>query len=266
MFVGFHLVGRTLAQHPALGHDDDRIAEPRDEIHVVLDHAECVAALLVEPHDGVAQRVEQRTVDAGADLVEEHDLGVDHHGAAEFEQFLLAARQIAGQFVGDVAHFQKRDDLVGTGAHFLLAAPDPGWSQPHVEQGLAGLSGGHHHQVFPHSQCRELMCDLEGAQQTLREQVVRRQAGDILAIQPDPAGGRPVMSRDHVEQRGLSGSVGTDQAGDGPFGNLDAGAVDGTDAAEVHVQILDPNHAIPQGGEQPGASLLRAATRLLYAA
>jgi hypothetical protein len=68
-----------------------------DEIHVVFDHAEGVAALLVEPQDRVADGVQKRAVHARADLVEEHDLGVDHHGAAQFQQLLLPARQIAGR-------------------------------------------------------------------------------------------------------------------------------------------------------------------------
>ena len=79
------------AKHPALGHADDRVTQTGDEIHVMLDHAEGVAALLVEALDGVANGVEQRAVYAGADFVEEYDLGIDHHGAAKFEQLFLTA-------------------------------------------------------------------------------------------------------------------------------------------------------------------------------
>ena len=101
------------------------VAEPADEVHVVLDEAEGVAALAVEPQDRVADGAEERAVHAGADLVEEDDLGVDHHGAAELEQLLLAAGEVAGELVGDVADLEEVDHLVGLGAHLGLAGADP---------------------------------------------------------------------------------------------------------------------------------------------
>jgi hypothetical protein len=57
------------------------------------------------------------------------------------------------------------------------------------------------------------MRDLEGAQQPLVKQLMRRQAGDVLAIHVT-AGGRRKNARDHVEKRGLSRAVGADQPGD----------------------------------------------------
>jgi hypothetical protein len=79
----------------------------RDEIHVVFDHAEGVAALFVEPQDRVTDRIEQRPVHAGADLIEKHDLCIHHHGAAKLEQLLLAAGQIAGKLVGHMCDLEK---------------------------------------------------------------------------------------------------------------------------------------------------------------
>src|SRR5690606_22419355 len=96
VFVHLHLLGRSLREHLALRHHDDGVAETTDEIHVMLYHAECVAAFPVEPQDGFAERVEKRAVDASADLVEEDDPRLDHHCTAEFQKLLLAAGQVAG--------------------------------------------------------------------------------------------------------------------------------------------------------------------------
>ena len=97
--IGADLGHRALGDHLALRHDDHRVAEPADQVHVVLDDEEGVAELPVHPLDIGGKVLQQRAVDAGGDLVEQHHLGVDHHGAAEFEQLLLAAGEVAGELV-----------------------------------------------------------------------------------------------------------------------------------------------------------------------
>jgi hypothetical protein len=81
-----------------------------------------------------------------------------------------------------------------------------------VPQLFAGLARRHHHQVLAHRHRAEFMRDLEGAQQALVEQLVRRQAGDVLAVHEDLAAGRRQPPGDHVEQRGLARAVRADQA------------------------------------------------------
>jgi hypothetical protein len=53
---------------------------------------------------------------------------------------------------------------------------------------------------------------LEGAQQPLLEQQVRRQAGDVLAVEQDLPAGRFEVAGDDVEKRGLAGAVRSDQS------------------------------------------------------
>ena len=88
------------------------------------------------------------------------------------------------------------------------------------------------------------MRDLEGAQQALVEQLVRRQAGDVLAVHEHQARGRLVASGDHVEQRGLSRAVRSDKSGDRPGLDLDRSPVNGMESAEMLVQILNDDHAV----------------------
>ncbi len=91
----------------------------------MLDDEEGVAELLVHALDIGRQILQQRAVDAGRHLVEQHDLGIDHHGAAELEQLLLAAAQIARELVLDMRELQEIDDVVGLLPHRDLALPRP---------------------------------------------------------------------------------------------------------------------------------------------
>ena len=74
------------------------------------------------------------------------------------------------------------------------------------------------------------MRKLEGAQQSLVEQLMRRQAGDILARHGDAARGWFQNPGDDVEKCRFSGPVRTDEAGDRALFDGQAGAVDGAKA------------------------------------
>ena len=88
------------------------------------------------------------------------------------------------------------------------------------------------------------MGDLERPQQALVKQLVGHQPGDVLAVQPDRAAGRPVDAGNGVEQRGLTRAIGPDQPGDRTVCNFQARAVDGLQAAEVFRNRLDRDHRI----------------------
>ncbi len=77
----------------------------------MLDDEKGVAELFVHTLDIGGQIVEQRLVDARRHLIEQHDLGIHHHGAAQLEQLFLPARKVACQLVLDVAEFEKIDDV-----------------------------------------------------------------------------------------------------------------------------------------------------------
>jgi hypothetical protein len=88
-------------------------------------------------------------------------------------------------------------------------------------------------------------------------------------------GGRPVMSSppiqtgprsaaapgDDVEKRGLAGAVRADQPGDRALGDLQRGAVDGAEAAEMLVQVVSTGSCVPPG-PRPRYCLGKARARL----
>lgn len=239
----------ALDQHLALGHAHHRSAQLLDHLHVVLDEDEGVAALAVEDEDLLLELAQQGAVDTGGGLVEQHQFGVGHHRAAELEQFLLPAGQVARALVGDVSQFQEGERVVGLLAHRLFGRAHLAGGEPVGEEVLAGLPRRHHHQILARGEVVELVGDLEGAYQAFVEARVGRQRGDVLAEEADGARGRLQGAGDQVEQRGLARAVGADEAEDLALGHPQGAAIHGMEAAEGFDQAIHFEHsvAIPCG-------------------
>src|SRR5205814_5779870 len=58
----------------------------------------------------------------------------------------------------------------------------------------------------------ERLDDLEGARDARVRDAPRPGAGHVLAVDLDPAGGRPEVAGQQVDERGLAGPVGADHA------------------------------------------------------
>ena len=78
--IRHNLLRGTPRQYSTFGHDDDRITQFADELHVMFDHAEGVPLFLIESQDGISNSVEERSVYAGTYFVEKDDLGLPPHG------------------------------------------------------------------------------------------------------------------------------------------------------------------------------------------
>ena len=182
----------------------------------MFDHAEGVATLFIEPQDRIADGVQKGPVHTRADLIKEDNLGIHHHRAAEFEQFLLTAGDHARRMVGQMFNGQKFEHLVGLGFQRALFLGDAFAAKPSVPQAFARLPFGDHHQVFPTGHGTELMRDLEGPQETFREQLMREKTGDIFTVHDHAASRRLKNPCDHIEKSCFSGSIWPNQPGDRP--------------------------------------------------
>src|SRR3546814_8286545 len=114
-------------------------------------------------------------------------------------------------------------------------------------QPLAVLAVGCDHEVLQHGQTVELVGDLEGAHQAAGEALVRRQQRDVLAEELDAPVIGPQRTGAEVEQRGLAGAVGAEQAGDAAFRHREAAMVDCPKTAKVFRQPGQYEHLILQG-------------------
>ena len=88
---------------------------------------------------------------------------------------------------------------------------------------------------------------LEGPQKAFVEQLMWRQASDVLACHPYAPGGRFKNTRDHVEKGCFSRSVRPDQTSDGPLCNLQRRAINGVESTEMLVKILHDDHLCTPG-------------------
>ena len=130
----------------------------------MLDHAEGITTLAIEPQDRIADRAKERTVYASPDFVKEDDLGIDHHRATKFKQLFLPARQVASKLIGHLAQLQELDHVIGavTMADFLGA--DLARAEPGIGQFFTQLATGHGHQILADCERGKFVCNLEGAE------------------------------------------------------------------------------------------------------
>ena len=205
----------------------------------MLDDAESVAALGVQALDHLDDLVHQRRVDAGAGLVQQHQLRVGHHRPAQLQQLLLPAREVAGQFLAQMGQAEEFQRLIRPLQHLALARPNARRREPGRPDRLAGLVGGYQHQVLDHRQAAVFLRDLEAAHDAEMEQLMGRHAGDVAALEDDASAGRGLRPGDHVEGGGLAGAVRSDQPGDRAAPHLEAGAVDRGQAAIALHQLID---------------------------
>src|SRR5437870_7935887 len=89
--VGAQLGGGRVMADDALLHDVDPVTDLERERHVLL-HEEDGHALAVEHADDLVDLPHHARHEPLRRLVEEDDLGLEHHGARDGEQLLLAAR------------------------------------------------------------------------------------------------------------------------------------------------------------------------------
>ena len=86
------------------------------------------------------------------------------------------------------------------------------------------------------------MRDLEGAQQALVEQHVRRKPSDVFTIHQHLSMCWVKNARNHIEKRGFSSAVWTDKPGDLAAFNRQGRAINGAESTEVFVKVVDLDH------------------------
>src|SRR6185436_16291169 len=104
--VGLDQARRPLGDLLAVVENEHRLAQPHDDLHVVLDE-EDRAPLVAQPAHGGEQVVEQRAVHAGGRLVEQDQRRIGHEHAYELHQLLLAVGEIARVLAGQALELHE---------------------------------------------------------------------------------------------------------------------------------------------------------------
>src|SRR5206468_4743677 len=183
-----------------------------------------------------ADAAHEARVDAGAGLVEQHEIGLAHEGHRDVHQLLLAVAQLAGLLVGDVADAELIDQRIGLGAQARVA----GREHAAPQAALVLLRGDD--QVVAHAHLAEHLQRLERAADAAAVQLHRRQLGDVFAVELDAAGVGPDLAEHAVEHRRLARAVGPDVAEDLARHHLERHAAHRLDGAVGLLQVAYLQH------------------------
>ena len=117
---------------------------------------------------------------------------------------------------------------------------------PRTERAPQILGGRTNDHVLDDRHVVEGPGDLERSSDAEPSQLVRHLLGDLGAFELHRSGVGPDHVVDEVERGGLAGTVRPDEGGDRPFLDVEAGIVDGLDAAEIPCSDFGPRASRPQ--------------------
>ena len=148
--------------------------------------------LVLELRDNILDVFDGNGVDAGERLVEKDELRVDGEGAGDFAAAPLSSGELDAEALAHLREIEFVDE--GLQALFPLLA---GHSR-HLHHGHDVVLDGHF---------AEDGSFLGKIADTLLRTLEHRKSGDLLVVKVNPAGVRDYLSGDHIETRGLAGSV-----------------------------------------------------------
>ncbi len=167
--------------------------------------------------------------EAEGGLVEEQDPRSGHERASDRQHLLLAAREGAALLAGPLPETGEEPvDVL-----HLLEVLDLGTGEPA------------HQQVLVDRQAREDPATLRRLPDSLADDFVGRNVGDVGALELHPAGARVEQAADGLESGGLAGAVGADQGHDLAAVDLEGDPPEGVDRA---VEGVDVGETQDRGG------------------
>ena len=150
-------------------------------------------------------------------------LGLAHERAAHREHLLLAAGERAGDLTA--ALLQAREALVNV-------------RDARLDGGI-GLRVRAHLQILLHGHLLEDVASLGDLRQTVLDDLVRRNALEVMALKEDAAHLGVQQAGDCVQNGGFARAVRADERDDLALVDLKGNALDGVDAAVVHMDIIN---------------------------
>jgi hypothetical protein len=176
----------------------------------------------------------QLQVERAEGLVQKQGRRLVHQGARQRHPLLLAARQLRGLAVGELAQADHLDDGIDLLAHLgripLLCAGAVGDVVPHVHVGKQGVVLKHRVDVA----------------------LVRRGARDVLAIEPDGAARRGFEAGDHAQGGRLAAAGRAQQREELALPDREVGVVDGHEVGKRLGHMVDLDDRWAFADRSPG--------------
>src|SRR5581483_1117637 len=249
-----HGLGRAVGDAAARAQHGHLVAHVHDQADDVLDEDERHAFLVA---DAAQQRVELgEAVGGEADgrLVHEHDRRLADQRARDLHHALLAEGERGGRPVGELGHAHEGEGVQRRLLHLRLLAAAALEVEARADEARMRLAVEPGHHVLEHRHAAEELRGLEGAAQAQTGDGAGLAADHGGAVEDDVALLRAVDAADDVEQRGLAGAVGADQAADLAAPHLQVDAFEHLHAAEADVKIAHGE----DGGAHRSATLAGA--------
>ena len=167
-----------------------------------------------DPVDQLAQRHLLGRVHAGGRLVESDQLRIGRQGARHLEPALIAVAQGAGLVFGEAGDADVVEQLPRPRRDRRLLGLEARCAEHGADQSGMGAHVAADHHVLERRHVGEQADVLEGAGNARLGDLVHRARLVRLAAELEAAGVGRVEAGQHVEEGGLAGSVGADQAVD----------------------------------------------------
>ncbi len=215
------------------------MADPQRLVGVLLDD-EHRHARVVDRGDAGEHLVLHGGGQAGGRLVEQEEAGLHHQRPGHGEHLALPA----GEGVGPIpASVPQRGEQV---EHVVASSGKAVRAQVHA-----------HAEVLLDVQGAEHVADLGDVADPARHQVVAVDADDVVAVEGHRAGPDRDQAEHGLDQRGLPGSVGSDDADQLGSGDVDRRAPEDVDAGDVAGdEVTDDEERFAGHDRAPSGSVL----------
>jgi hypothetical protein len=221
-------------------------------VHVVLDEDHGDPELVLDLEDVAGHVLGLLEVHAGDRLVEEQQLRFHGQGPAELDPLLDAVGQQPRRRAPVGGELEKVDDLLhGPAVLELLALGLAPPHRPGEEPGAHQVVAAEE-EVVDHVEVDEQAQVLEGAADPQLRGAVGPLTHEVHAVEVDGALLRPVDGGEAVEDRGLAGPVGPDDAEQLARVDVEAHAGEGGDAAEAQCEVAHLEQRVPLLGPRRG--------------
>src|SRR5262245_16205457 len=204
--------------------DHDPLREAHDRAHDVLDHDDR-DPLLVQPEQDREDVVHLGAGESRHGLVGDQELRPRRHRAGQLELAHLDLGEAGRPKMSLVAQADHREDLT---------RPGDGAGRARVGRVLQRDV-----EVLEHGHARERLRNLKAPNDTEPRPLVRGQARDVTPLEQDAAAVRRQGARHAVDQGGLAGAVGSDQAQALAGSDPDRHAVERQEASEALAHGVD---------------------------
>ena len=229
------LLERALGDLGAVVEGDDPVRDALDDVHVVLDHEDRVAAVRAQLLDQLRDLVRLGRVHPGGGLVEQEQARIGRHRAGDLQAAPVRVRERIRRLVPAVAHqplAEEAELLLGEGSDRLLLTPHPGRPQDRAHDARPRVAVGRRRHVLLDRHVQEEPKRLERARDALAVDLVRREPDDRLALERDLSLVDLVHARHEVEERRLARAVRPDHAHDLVLVDVEVEVRDHLQAAE----------------------------------